>query len=262
MDAYRQITEVLTPEYGLSEARAMAFWMLEEWGYSRTDVLCGKVGEIGDLSPILARVLQHEPLPYIFGHTMWNGMDLRVNASTLIPRPETAELIALLPPSRSILDIGTGSGCIAIAAACRFPEAEVTAWDISAEALVMAKENARLNRAKVHFEQVDILSEQVPEALYDTVVSNPPYITQLEKVDMSANVLDYEPHSALFVPDEDPLLFYRRIAELRLGRNLYFEINERFGHETAQMLRSLGYVDVQIYQDMYGKDRFVSGRML
>lgn len=250
----------------------MAFWIIEETlGLSRIEVLTtSEERPIPNLDAILSRLLAHEPLQYIFGHTLWNGLDLLVNPSTLIPRPETAEIISLVSSlseqltnakRTSVLDIGTGSGCIALGIKQAHPGYDVHALDISESALATARENALRNHLDVTFHHVDILSATSSPSVFDLVVSNPPYVLESEKADMSANVLDYEPHTAIFVPDTDPLLFYRRIAELKWGKILVFEINERFGRETAQMLESLGYTSIQIHRDSYGKDRFATASL-
>ncbi len=207
-----------------------------------------------------------EPIQYIFGHTLWSGLDLRVTPATLIPRPETAELVEFIsrnhPPQLSplnVLDIGTGSGCIAIALKRQHPDWNIYAVDISQDALSVARQNAISNGVTVHFSQCDILSERpFPDYRFDIVVSNPPYITEQEKQQMDANVLDYEPHTALFVPDTDPLLFYRRIASLRLAPCLYFEINEAYGEELTRMLQQLGYQNIILKNDCYGKPRILA----
>ena len=253
--------------YSPSEARELAFWILEETtGLSRAAILaCKGTQNILNIKNILARLRKKEPIQYIFGHTEWFGLDLKVTPDTLIPRPETAELVELvlreLPHDKPlrILDIGTGSGCIAITLKKRSPKWQVTAHDVSTKALEIAQENAKRNGVEITFLQADILSDEI--GYFDAIVSNPPYVTESEKMSMESNVLDYEPASALFVPDDDPLLFYRRIASLKSGKHLFFEINSRFGLETAQLLRDFGYFDVNIYQDMYGKQRYVSGRI-
>ena len=235
---------------------------------------------------ILQKLRAHEPIQYIFGHTEWMGLDLRVTPATLIPRPETAELVEWIlqvgdrdKPLR-VLDIGTGSGCIAIALKKAAPHWQVTGLDISEEALAVAKENATRNKVEVNWLQADILSPIANSSLpiADIIVSNPPYICNSEKKDMDARVLDYEPHSALFVPDTDPLLFYRQIASLALQFStgvaelqrsdlqaqpiyLFFEINEAYGNEVCAMMEQMGYTDVQLKNDMYGKPRMVFGRI-
>lgn len=262
-----QLADIYTPE----EARELAFWVLEETtGLSRADILARKgTQNISNIEIILQRLRKKEPIQYIFGHTLWYGLDLLVTQDTLIPRPETAELVDLIlkkmPADKplSVLDIGTGTGAIALALKSKRPNWHISALDISAAALDVARKNAARNKLDVNFIQADILSPfnfHHPSP-FNCIVSNPPYICESEKVSMESNVLDYEPASALFVPDSDPLLFYRRIASLKLGKHLFFEINSRFGSEVAQLMRDYGYSNVTIYKDIYGKERMVSGRI-
>ena len=218
---------------------------------------------IPNIEIILEKVRAHMPIQYIFEHTEWMGLDLRVTPATLIPRPETAELVEWILQTANhyqplrLADIGTGSGCIAIALKQTCPLWHVTGIDISQEALVVAQGNAQRNQAKITWKQLDILSESLDS--YDIIVSNPPYICQKEKADMDARVLLHEPHSALFVPDSDPLLFYRRIAQMRAAKNLFFEINEAYGKEVCDMLKQLGYQHITLKCDIYGKERMVYG---
>lgn len=207
------------------------------------------------------------PLQYIIGETEFSGLKFGVNPSTLIPRPETEELVLLarerLAAGKKVLDIGTGSGCIAIALSAACPEAEVTGIDISPEAIETARANAVRNRVKAEFLIRDILHfETEAWQQYDLIVSNPPYVRESEKQEMQRHVLDHEPHRALFVPDSDPLLFYRRIAEfgcryLASGGFLYFEINEALGKETAALLENYNYRQIHVVKDLFDKDRFV-----
>jgi release factor glutamine methyltransferase len=220
---------------------------------------------------IVQRLESAEPMQYILGEVEFYGLTLEVNPSVLIPRPETEELVDLMLQSLTgkglkILDIGTGSGCIALALARHLEAAEVYAVDISEGALVTAKRNAQRNGAVVHFVQTDILRE-MPSSFppFDVIVSNPPYICESEKKGMHANVLDFEPHEALFVPDDDPLLFYRRIASVgieKLTPNgwLFFEINAAFGKVTVEMLREKGYRDVESVHDLSNKERMIKAR--
>ena len=265
--------------YPEEELRELAYWILEETtGMTRTQILtdCKDTQNISNMEIILQKLRAHEPIQYIFGHTEWMGLDLRVTPATLIPRPETAELAEWIlqvgdrdKPLR-VLDIGTGSGCIAIALKKAAPHWQVTGLDISEEALAVAKENATRNKVEVNWLQADILSPiaHCPLPIADIIVSNPPYICNSEKKDMDARVLDYEPHSALFVPDTDPLLFYRQIAFLASSPhrliassplNMFFEINEAYGNEVCAMMEQMGYTDVQLKNDMYGKPRMVFG---
>ena len=257
--------------YPEEELRELAYWIVEETtGMTRTQILmdCKGTENIPNIEIILQKLRAHEPIQYIFGHTEWKGLDLRVTPDTLIPRPETAELVEWILQEAdrdkplSVLDIGTGSGCIAIALKKAAPKWQVTGLDISEEALAVAKENAIRNKVEVNWLQADILSPIAnnPLPIADIIVSNPPYICDSEKKDMDARVLDYEPHSALFVPDADPLLFYRQIASLASSPSLvFFEINEAYGNEVCAMMEQMGYSDVQLKNDMYGKPRMVFG---
>lgn len=264
------IEEQLRDIYPPQELRDIAWWVAEEaTGMSRTELLCGCKGtkDISDLQIIVARLRKKEPIAYIFGRTLWCGLDLEVNRSTLIPRQETAELVDAIgqrmqaqhdSPLR-VLDIGTGSGCIAIALKQQHPAWQVTGMDISADALQVARSNAQRNKADVMWLQGDILTEDI--GYFDLIVSNPPYICEQEKRDMDSSVLDYEPATALFVPDDDPLLYYRRIATLRRAEHLYFELNARYAQAAAEMLNALAYTDVQLTTDIYGKQRILYGRL-
>lgn len=277
------ITARLQSCYPEDEARALAWWIIEEeTGLSRTQILTGckitkNFAHMQEKLPeIIDRLLHFEPVQYIFGHTIWSGLDLKVTPATLIPRPETAELVERINaltantnnlfPFRgkkgvSLLDIGTGSGCIAIALKKAHPAWQVTGIDISSEAIAVAQENAAKNGTEILFKQCDIFSDKIEHFdSYDIIVSNPPYICESEKGSMRRNVLEFEPERALFVPDEDPLRFYRRIAELSSGY-LFFEINEAFAAEMKELLESEGYTDIQITNDIYGKPRIIEGRM-
>ncbi len=261
------IINSLKDTYPVEEVRDLAYWIVEETiGLTRTQILMGHPAvEIPELDTIIQRLIQHEPIQYIFGHTEWMGLDLKVSTSTLIPRPETAELVEWISQTqdrdatKQVIDIGTGSGCIAIALKKLCPAWQVKGVDICREALEVAQQNASNNKVQVDWLLLDILQEAPERA--DIIVSNPPYICQREKVDMDVRVLDYEPHGALFVPDNDPLLFYRRIASLKVASSLYFEINEAYGNEVCQMLKELGYTDIQLKHDIYGKARMVYGRI-
>ena len=291
-----QISSQLQTAYPEDEARSLAWWIMEELtGKSRTELQFGcKDTAFSSImqeksQEIISRLLHFEPIQYIFGHTLWCGLDLLVTPATLIPRPETAELVERINVQMvndqmvNVLDVGTGSGCIAIALKKAHPSWSVTGIDISPEAIEVARENARRNKVEVHFEVADIFDfneknpkfailnpkSEILNPKYDIVVSNPPYICESEKTSMRPNVLNFEPSTALFVPDSDPLLFYRRIAELfslplegkGRERGLFFEINEAFGEELMQLLDSLGYTDIQIHKDIYGKDRIIEARM-
>ena len=216
----------------------------------------------------ILRLQNHEPIQYIIGETEFYGLPFKVNKHTLIPRPETEELVEWIlsgfPPSgaRGLLDIGTGTGCIAISLAKNLPNAKISALDISKEALKIAEANAKLNKVEVNFFQTDILAAETLPKKYDVIVSNPPYVRELEKKQMQQNVLKYEPHSALYVKDEDPLLFYRAISRLAKnhlnpGGKLFFEINEYLAYEMTELLKAAGFKNIEIKKDIYGKDRML-----
>ena len=218
------------------------------------------------LQGALELLKQQCPIQHILGYEYFCGLSFKVTQATLIPRPETSELVEWISgettDSPRILDIGTGSGCIAISLAKKIPGSKVTAWDISPEALSVAKENSSLNTADVQFAQVDILTHQPAQETFDIIVSNPPYIKEEEKSGMEANVLNWEPHTALFVPDSDPLLFYRTIAQKALamlapGGKLFFEINRAYGRETCEMLTSCGYTQIELRKDFADNDRMI-----
>lgn len=222
----------------------------------------------------LLRLKKQQPIQYIVGHTEFYGLTFKVNKHTLIPRPETEQLVDWIISNHKhqgsgleILDIGTGSGCIAVALAKNFSKASISGLDISEKALEVAQENAIKNQVLVSFCQKDILETTALEKKYDVVVSNPPYVRQLEKKAMSANVLDYEPGGALFVPNEDPLLFYRKIAQLALVSLqekgwLYFEINEYLSKEMDALLNEIGFVNIEIKKDFRAVPRMIKCQKL
>lgn len=263
----------LQPYYTAEEVSALLrIVCCDLLGQAPTDYYLGKDIVLSpkkeqELEDILQRLSRFEPLQYIEGRTLFLGREFWVAPGVLIPRPETEELVELMlkeiPADARILDVGTGSGCIAISLAKELPDALVTAWDVSPEALSVARANARKLQADVRFVECDVLACQVDEVgLYDVIVSNPPYVTEAEKADMEPNVLQWEPSLALFVPDDDPLRFYRRIAVLGRdmladGGRLYFEINRAYGREMVEMLRTMGYVGVRVEKDLSQNDRFV-----
>ena len=272
----KKIKDTLSPVYTPGEIKSIIKIIFDKLkNYSQVDIIMHHDEELSDfikgqIDDVLKRLLKHEPIQYIFNEAYFQGMNLKVTPATLIPRPETEELVDIIVKENTasdlhVLDIGTGSGAIAIALArsLRFPE--VDAIDISQEALNTAKENAKTLKVKVNFFLKDILKAgDAPADAYDIIVSNPPYITNREREAMDANVLEYEPHTALFVPDNDPLLFYRAITHyadkaLKAGGRIYFEINSQFGKETATLLSNNGFTDISVIKDMYGLDRFVSG---
>jgi release factor glutamine methyltransferase len=231
--------------------------------------------ELNKVEVIVGRLKKFEPIQYVLGKTEFYGLNFKVTSDVLIPRPETEELVewilsecVTLRPA--ILDIGTGSGCIAVTLAKKLPESEVSAWDISEGALNIATENARLNDVTVSFKNQNVLSEdEISQLLskgerYDVIVSNPPYVMESEKETMDENVLNFEPHEALFVPDENPLLFYDRISTIALDMlkengKLYFEINRGKGDEIYRMLKKKGFEDVELRKDISGNFRMIKG---
>lgn len=246
-------------------------------GYSLTDLILHKNNILSEsvrkqIDQIVNRIDQNEPIQYILGKSNFCGMPFTVSPSVLIPRPETEELVELITrkhrdTNARIVDIGTGSGCIAISLAKNMPGTDVCGWDISENALRIARQNAHDLNVAVSFQQTDILHfTPEPKQKFDIIVSNPPYVCRNEQKEMEANVLDYEPHLALFVPDDDPLLFYRTIARigqqlLTSGGFLYFEINRQFGQETEALLQENGYENIEIIKDISGNDRMVSARL-
>lgn len=271
---YHEIKKMLAGYYPDAEASALAKMLLVEvLHFSTLELFGGKDKEVfkKDLDVLyeMSRRLQNqEPIQYIIGRETFCDMPFVVNRHVLIPRPETQDLVEWIAeeaqqtnPCR-LLDMGTGSGCIAISLAKKLPHAQVEAWDISEEALQVARQNALNNQVKVDFHQQDILSASPGIAEWNVIVSNPPYITNKEKAEMEANVLNWEPHTALFVPDHDPLLFYRRIAQLGMnmlvnGGALYFEINRAYGTETIAMLQALGYENIIIRKDRFNNERMI-----
>ena len=281
---YNELWRQLAQIYDEGEAKAIARMTYEErFGLTLSDIYLGKDTQLSadcqtELEEIAKRLLQGEPIQYVLGQKDFCGRTFMVNEHVLIPRPETEELCQWIVGSEqrkvisgkySILDIGTGSGCIACTLAAEMPEAEMTAWDISEEALKIARENANHNNVHVTFEQVDVLNLPSPlpfgggrgEAL-SLIVSNPPYICNKERDAMETNVLEHEPHTALFVPDDDPLLFYRAIAQygqsaLKDGGWLYFEINSLYADDMQRMLSMMSYHDIEIKEDQYGKQRMI-----
>lgn len=222
-----------------------------------------------DLTRVLDVLKTGKPVQQVLGETVFYGLPLKINEHVLIPRPETEELVdwvikEIKEKKETILDIGTGSGCISIAIKKHLPALSFSALDISAEALKVASANAILNGTNIDFIEADILSYSSDKS-YDVVVSNPPYIRQLEKADMHKNVIAYEPHSALFVSDDDPLIFYKAISDFaytNLNPNgyLFFEINEFLWEETLQILIDKGFKNIELKKDMQGKDRMIMAR--
>lgn len=260
--------------YDLREATALVRIVVEEvLHYSQVDVLLRGDFEQDDvfvdhMRAIVQRLCGGEPIQYILGHTTFHGHEFKVSPATLIPRPETEQLVDMIVDDAdgktdlSVLDIGTGSGCIAISLALALKWPSVEAIDISEDALKVAAENAHALKAKVKFTHADILHATPRNESLDILVSNPPYVCDSERDGMERNVLEHEPATALFVPDADPLLFYRAIAiyaekALKPGGRIYFEINRRFGKETCQLLEQHGFEAAQVIADQFGNPRFV-----
>lgn len=259
--------------YPDSEIVSIAKLLLTQvFGMSVIELYAGKdnsfsANEQKQLDDILIRLQKYEPVQYIIGVEDFYGLTFEVDPNVLIPRPETEELIDwIVQENKSaglrVLDVGTGSGCIAVSLAKNLEDAEVTAWDISEGALQVAARNCRRNGVDVRLEQKDILQLSSSDRQFDVIVSNPPYIAMKEKADMEANVLDWEPGLALFVPDEKPLLFYRKISELGLemlkpGGRLFFEINRAYGKQVVQMMSALGYRNVELKKDISQNDRMI-----
>lgn len=269
------IADRLSPRLGDQEARAVARALLEELlGLDPVRLYLDKNTQLSSqqqqkLSQALDRLLRDEPLQYILGTQGFMGRTFKVGPGVLIPRPETAGLVSLVLESEKehacVLDVGTGSGCIALTLALERPSWTVTAMDVSSTALETARKNARLLGAEVGFILADILSKALPEDAFDVIVSNPPYVPDADRKDMQPSVRDHEPEEALFVPDGDPLLFYRVIAEkglsaLKAGGGLYFEIHHLMGRAACALLEGMGYGKVRVHKDMEGKDRYVTAR--
>jgi release factor glutamine methyltransferase len=270
---YEELWHRLTPLYEPGEAKAIVRLLLDErYGLSWADVLGGKVTELSandqtELEKMMLRLENGEPIQYIIGVADFCGRQFRVAPGVLIPRPETEELCRWIisqkgqSPLCEILDIGTGSGCIAITLALEQPDAHVTAWDISDEALRIAQENAISLGANVCFKKEDILN--IPHSSkYSLIVSNPPYIQPKERDGMAENVLSYEPSLALFAPEENPIVFYQRIGDyawqsLHAGGQLWFELNPLTAEDVSNYLQCLGFIDIEILQDQFGKQRFL-----
>ena len=298
MKTYQQLWQSLTPLYDAGEAQAIVRTVLDvKYGMTLTDIICGKVNDLSSdegkkLEEIVERLQNAEPVQYVLGEADFAGRTFHVEPGVLIPRPETAELCQWIEEdckakkhlaedssdknesdSRCILDICTGSGCIAITLALDIEDSEVEGWDISEDALRIAQDNIkRLNAKKVKIAYRDALNltkgirgvgKSISECeKWDVIVSNPPYICEKEKKDVEKNVLEHEPGIALFVPDEAPLLFYRAIAEyaaiaLKPGGSLYFEINPIYEKEMREMLDKLHFIDIETREDAFGKKRMM-----
>ena len=277
---YSEIWHRIATSYDDGEARAIARILIEElFGLSYADIVCGATEQLSAddtlrIDTAVRRIEQGEPLQHVLGYADFCGNRFCVNGSVLIPRPETEWLVdegaklmgatATSSPKR-ILDIGTGSGCIAISLKLRLGDAYVEAWDISEEALCTAQDNADALKAEVVFRKRDALRADNTAAPWDLIVSNPPYICDSERSAMDDNVLLHEPHTALFVPDDDPLRFYRAIARyalltLNIGGSLLFECNTRYAEATGKMLSDMGFEEVTVSDDCFNLPRFVRGR--
>lgn len=285
MKTYQQLWQSLTPLYDVGEAQAIVRTVLEvKYGMTLTDIICGKVNDLSadegiKLEEIIHRLQKAEPVQYVLGQADFAGRAFHVEPGVLIPRPETAELCRWITEdchnipkasrkhpedtSKQILDICTGSGCIAITLALDIPGAEVEGWDISEEAIRIAQQNVEaLEATQVSIVHQDALNLPQGGKQWDIIVSNPPYICDKEKTEMEQNVLDYEPDIALFVPDEDPLRFYRAIAEFASTQLfskglLYFEINPIYEKEMREMLEGFRFQDIETREDFYGKKRMM-----
>lgn len=275
-EAYKRIVSTLSPDYDAREARAVAFLVLEEaFGIGRTDVYAAKEHkftstETQTLYSICQRLKAGEPVQYVLGRAQFDGRTFAVSPAVLVPRPETEELVeraaaaatATLQAGETILDAGTGSGCIAVSLSLRLPDNPVEAWDISAEALALARENARQNGAEVTFEQRDLLAPAPAGKHFGMIVSNPPYVRLSERTAMEKRVKEFEPGQALFVPDDDALRFYKALARLsrstlKRGGWLLVEINSALGHQTVKLFEGEGFAKVELHRDSFGHDRIV-----
>lgn len=278
---YETLCHRLMTIYDTGEAKAIARWVFDvRFGLSLADILCGKDTQLSandqaEQEKIAQRLENGEPVQYVLGMADFCGRPFHVEPDVLIPRPETAELCQWIisqknrPSVCSVLDIGTGSGCIAVTLALEIPEAEVTAWDISGEALRIAQNNAKVLSAAITFERRDALnlsqstiptSPSVPQ--WDIIVSNPPYIAPQERDEMEKNVLDFEPDLALFAPEDNPIIFYQRIGDYALQHLtsnglLFFELNPLTSDNVFNYLCELGFTDIEIRQDQFGKPRFL-----
>lgn len=275
-----QFIQKLSSLYGEDEAESFFYLILEEkQQLKRIDLalqqdLVFSIDDILVWNAILEQLKLEIPVQYLLGKTSFYGLDFEVNSNVLIPRPETEELVDwIVQNSKSkiqnstpkILDIGTGSGCIAISLAKNIPNAQVFALDVSEKALATAKKNAVLNDVNVTFLHQSILETDDLEQEFDVIVSNPPYVRNLEKVEIKKNVLNNEPHLALFVEDNDALIFYRKIAELaqkNLSKSgqLYFEINQYLGEEMVMLLEKIKFKNIELRKDIYGNDRMIIAR--
>ena len=274
-----QLIQQLAALYEPREAASITHMVLEHLtGMNKTDRMIHKHQKLSaeqkdDFLRIVAALLNHRPIQYVLGEAWFGGMKFMVNEHTLIPRPETEELIEWIkatanPEPQKVVDIGTGSGCIPIALKKEFPLWQLTAIDVSDDTLAVAKQNATLNQVVIEFIGMDFLNESLWSNLpdYNIIVSNPPYIKKSEKDTMSAHVVDHEPSIALFVPDEDALIFYRKIASFGLSHlkkngQLFFEINQLLGKEVCVLLKQMGYQPI-LRKDLHGNDRMIMATLV
>ena len=274
-----QFIEILSPIYDADEVESFFYLILEELHkLKRIDLaldpeLIFTTAEVQTWNTLLEQLKFEIPIQYLLGKTSFYGLDFEVNENVLIPRPETEELVEWIitnnkiiekPKSLKILDIGTGSGCIAISLAKNIPNAQVFAIDVSEQALATAQKNANLNGVNITFIQQDILNVEDLMEQFDIIVSNPPYVRNLEKLEIKKNVLDNEPHLALFVADTDALVFYRKISDLAkknlsLNGQLYFEINQYLGKEMVDLVENKAFKNIELRKDIYGNDRMLLG---
>jgi release factor glutamine methyltransferase len=260
--------------YSETEIRSLSLLLIEKLtGFSRSEIFLNKnttfsIEQIQQFESFIEKLKNFVPIQYILGETEFYGLKFLVNESVLIPRPETEELVDWIITDHEtgaplkILDIGTGSGCIAITLKHAFPNATVDAFDISEKGLETALENAILNKTTVNLSKINILDVPRFERKWDIIVSNPPYIPHREKANMLPNVLNYEPHIALFVPSKDPLIFYRQITsfaknQLKPNGKIYFEINQSAGYTCVNLLKKEGFEQVELRKDIFGKNRMV-----
>lgn len=269
----KYITDAIQLEEGPEEISSIAYLIMEHvFEINRTEIILDRSINVSnskrkELAEFIKRVNTYEPIQYILGKTEFYGRELKVDTGVLIPRGETEELVRLIIQENTgkrikFLDIGTGTGCIPVTLLKEIKGSRAFAIDYDPRAIKVARKNARLHDVQIEFLLIDILNEPIPIQSLDVIVSNPPYVTESDKLHMKPNVLKYEPSMALFVKDSDPLLYYRRIAELAKNTLkeyglLYFEINERFGEDVRTLLEVMDYSNVQIIKDLHGKDRIV-----
>ncbi|MGI6047061.1 MAG: peptide chain release factor N(5)-glutamine methyltransferase [Petrimonas sp.] len=272
-DAKTFIKNELKDYFSPDEISSLTQLILEkEFAIPFADILAYKFNHLSDaemqkLGEIIGKLKKSEPIQYILGETDFFGLTFFVDTSVLIPRPETEELVQWIvetvkKESIKILDIGTGSGCIAVTLAKKMPSAEIHAWDISKDAIEIAQKNAQKNDVEVFFLEKDILQESVSDEKFDIIVSNPPYVTEFEKTKMQENVLNFEPHMALFVPDNNALIFYEKIANFALtnlnrGGKLFFEINREKGKDIVRLLKAKGFKNIERKRDISGNERMI-----